>query len=236
MRVCASLPTLARPAPRTAGGLRHRPLRRPLARPRVLDEPSELLADERVAVAPVRRAPARTARRRSAPCPVDVGGRSAGRVAGPQRRGTRPSVPRGGKPLMVPPAPIPTRSNMSVVLRDRPAVVQAADEVGVGDHRVVEEHLVEQRVAGDLDQRADGHAGLVEREREPRDARVLRDVDSRCGRGACRSRPPSPSSSRPSGPRSPSGRRRASRGWRGRRGRSPTPGSLNSWHQATEPS
>ena len=32
-------------------------------------------------------------------------------------------------------------------LRDRPPVVLAADEVGVVDDRVVEEHLVEHRVA-----------------------------------------------------------------------------------------
>ena len=62
-------------------------------------------------------------------------------------------------------------------LRDRPAVALAADEVGVVAHGVVEEHLVEDRVAGHLAQRADRDAGLVEREREPRDALVLRHVE-----------------------------------------------------------
>ena len=58
-------------------------------------------------------------------------------------------------------------------LGDRPAVALAADEVGGVAHRVVEEHLVEDGVAGHLAQRPDGDAGLVEREREPRDAGVL---------------------------------------------------------------
>ena len=55
-------------------------------------------------------------------------------------------------------------------LGDRPAVARAADEVGVVDDGVVEEHLVEDGVAGHLPQRPDGDAGLVELEREPRDA------------------------------------------------------------------
>jgi hypothetical protein len=59
-------------------------------------------------------------------------------------------------------------------LGDRPSVAFTADEVGGIDDRVVEEDLVEHGIAGHLAQRADGHAGLVEREGEPRDALVLR--------------------------------------------------------------
>ncbi len=59
-------------------------------------------------------------------------------------------------------------------LRDRPAVALAADQIGGVTDRVVEEHLVEHGLAGHLAQRADRDAGLVEREREPRDAAVLR--------------------------------------------------------------
>ena len=59
-------------------------------------------------------------------------------------------------------------------LRDRPPATRTADEVGVVAHRVVEEDLVEHRVAGHLAQRPDRDARLVEVEREPRDAGVLR--------------------------------------------------------------
>ena len=48
---------------------------------------------------------------------------------------------------MVPPAPMPDALEHERGLRDRPPVVLAADEVGVVDDRVVEEHLVEHRVA-----------------------------------------------------------------------------------------
>ena len=84
-------------------------------------------------------------------------------------------------------------------LGDRPAVALAADEVGVVAHGLVEEHLVEHRVAGHLPQRADRHSGLVELEREPRDAARAWRRRSRCGRAACRSRPPWPCCSTPSG-------------------------------------
>ena len=62
-------------------------------------------------------------------------------------------------------------------LRHGPAVARAADEVRVVHDRAVDEHLVEERLARHLAQRADLHAGLVEREREPRDARVLGNAE-----------------------------------------------------------
>jgi hypothetical protein len=46
-------------------------------------------------------------------------------------------------------------------VRDRPAVVEATDDVVVVHARVVDEHLVEHGAAGHLPQRADLDAGLV---------------------------------------------------------------------------
>src|SRR6476661_5683418 len=50
----------------------------------------------------------------------------------------------------------------------------AADPRVVGDASVVDEHLVEQCVTGQLTQRAHVDTGLVHVEREPRDALMLR--------------------------------------------------------------
>ena len=64
----------------------------------------------------------------------------------------------------------------------RPAVVEAADQ-RVGRHAGVgHEHLVEQRPAGHLAQRADVDAVLVHVHREVGDALVLGHVGVRCGR------------------------------------------------------
>ena len=54
-----------------------------------------------------------------------------------------------------------------------PAVTGSADdEIGIGE-RAVEEHLAEMFAAGDVAQRPDVDAGLVERHEERRDALVL---------------------------------------------------------------
>ena len=66
-------------------------------------------------------------------------------------------------------------------LGDHPPVALAADEIGVGDDGVVEEDLVEDVVAGHLPQRPDLDARLVQLEREPRDALVLRHVEVGAG-------------------------------------------------------
>ena len=109
-----------------------------------------------------------------------------------RRRPRRPSIPpfgpAGGKPRVPPPAPMPVRSKLSVVCVTAQPLPAPPMRSASSHDRVVEEHLVEHRVAGHLAQRPDRDAGLVEREREPRDARVLRARRSRCGRAACRSR------------------------------------------------
>ena len=66
-------------------------------------------------------------------------------------------------------------------LGDGPAVALPSDEVGGVADRVVEEDLVEHGVAGHLPQGPDGDAGLVEGEREPGDAGVLRDREVGAG-------------------------------------------------------
>ena len=68
---------------------------------------------------------------------------------------------------------------------DRPALPDLPDDVVVGDEHVVEEHLVEQRLTGDLAQRADVHAIGPQVDRDRGDARVLR----RLGVGAHRRQP-----------------------------------------------
>ena len=67
-----------------------------------------------------------------------------------------------------------TRSLASVVRGAAPAVVLLADEAVVGHEHVVEEHLVEHRLAGELAQRPDVDAGRLHVDHEARDAVVLR--------------------------------------------------------------
>ena len=59
---------------------------------------------------------------------------------------------------------------------DRPSVVQRADELIVGHEHLVEEHLVELGVAGDLHERPHLDAGRLHVDDEIRDALVLRRV------------------------------------------------------------
>ena len=71
-------------------------------------------------------------------------------------------------------------------VRDRPSVVQPADEMVVGHEHLVEEHLVELGVAGDLHERPHLDAGRLHVDDEVRDALVLRRV----GIGAREADPP----------------------------------------------
>ena len=131
---------------------------------------------------------------------------------------------------------MPVRSKCSVVCVTAQPLPSPPIEVGVVAHGFVDEHLVEHRLAGHLAQRPDRDAGLVEREREPRDARVLRYVEVGAGEQhpvvglACAC------CSTPSGPlmiqRSPSRSARVVSPARSE----PAPGSLNSWHQPSCPS
>ena len=78
-----------------------------------------------------------------------------------------------------PPDPAPAtiwRSDESVASGDAPPVVHVADTLRVGDARVVEEHLVEVDVAGDVAQRPDLDARLVQVDEEVGDALALGDV------------------------------------------------------------
>ena len=61
-------------------------------------------------------------------------------------------------------------------VRHRPAVVQRADELIVGHVHLVEEHLVEFRVAGELHERPHLDARRLHVDDEVRDALVLRHV------------------------------------------------------------
>ena len=235
MRVWASLPTLASPAPRPrAASVTDRLAVHSPVREHSTNRASFWRIERVVGSARYRRASSKSSSIVSTR--ARAGRRRAPRgVASPELQ--EPALGAGRREVAHGPAGAdPDALEHERGVRDRPAVVQPADQVGVGDHRVVEEHLVEQRMAGDLDQRADGHAGLVDPEREPGDPRVLRGRRRRCGRAASRSRRPWPPSSRPSGPRSPSGRRRASPRVDRPARSEPDPGSLKSWHQATEPS
>ena len=60
--------------------------------------------------------------------------------------------------------------------RHRPAVADAADDVGVGDPRLLDEDLVELALAGDLDQRLGLHPGLLHVHQEVGEALVLGGV------------------------------------------------------------
>ena len=60
--------------------------------------------------------------------------------------------------------------------RHRPAVADAADDVGVGDPRLLDEDLVELALAGDLDQRPDLDALLLHVHQEVGEALVLGGV------------------------------------------------------------
>src|SRR4051812_47710005 len=62
---------------------------------------------------------------------------------------------------------------------DLPPVADATDDVGVGDAHLLEEELVELRLARDLAQRPDGHAGLLHVHEEVGEALVLRDAPVR---------------------------------------------------------
>ena len=171
MMVCwffARLGTPVMSRPRAASAFMR--CRGPLADPGEREHLRQLLTEVRIPLRPAR------ARARAAPAPRGRGcPRAADRSSRRRRaaRGSPPLLPGGGNPPPPPPAPMPRALEQQRRVRDGPAVVHAADQVGVVDDGVVEEHLVEQRAPGHLPQRADGHARLVEAEREPRDARVL---------------------------------------------------------------
>ena len=127
-----------------------------------------------------------------------------------------------------------TRSNISVVsATPQPPSTGPTSLPGV-ERDVVEEDLVEVRLAGDLAQRADRHALGVHRDDEHRQALVLRDVGVRCGRAAGRTPRAARSWSRPSGPRCATCRRAAGARGSGCPARSePAAGSEKSWHQTS---
>jgi hypothetical protein len=83
-----------------------------------------------------------------------------------------------------PPHRVRIADHVALVLERRarhlPALPALADDPVRGRARTVEEHLVEQRAAGHLAQRADRDAGLVHVEQQVGDARVL----GRVGLGA----------------------------------------------------
>ena len=79
------------------------------------------------------------------------------------------------------PLPMNTRSFASVVRAARQPSCSGADEAVVGDEHVVEEHLVEHRLAGQLAQRPDVDARGLHVEHEARDAVVLGRVGVRAG-------------------------------------------------------
>ena len=196
MRVCAILPRLATAWPPPFAASAFARSRVPLPELRVGVEARELLADVRVAGAA--RATAR-ARRRSARLTIRLPPGTGSVAASPARRPSMPPFGPGYREAGVRAA----RADAGALeverrLRDRPAVALAADQVGGVAHGVVEEHLVEHRLAGHLAQRTDRDAGLVEREREPGDAVVLRHREVGARRAACRSRPASPCCSTPS--------------------------------------
>ena len=66
-------------------------------------------------------------------------------------------------------------------VRDRPAPVELADEVVARHEHLLEEHLVELRLSGDLDQRPDVDAGRLHVDDEVRDAPVPGGVRVRAG-------------------------------------------------------
>ena len=124
------------------------------------------------------------------------------------------------------------RSCASVVLATAQPWFELADEVVVGHEHVVEEHLVELGLAGDLDERPDLDARRVHVDDEVRDAAVLRRV----GIGAGQADPPPGelrvATSTPSGPISePAAVDRAAAVVRSDARSEPASGSLNSWHQ-----
>ncbi len=94
-------------------------------------------------------------------------------------------------------------------VRDRPTVVQRADELVVGDEHLVEEHLVELGVAGDLYERPhlDARRGTCRRRGTRCPCASARR--RRSGPGRCPSARTARTTSRPSGPRAASRRRRA---------------------------
>ena len=80
--------------------------------------------------------------------------------------------------------PIDTRSFMSVVSRDLPALADGAERAAVGEADVGEEHLVELGVARHLAQRAHLDAGRLHVDDEGGEAPVLGQRRDRCGRRA----------------------------------------------------
>ena len=149
-------------------------------------------------------------------------------------RACRPSVPAPGSPRATPPAPMPERSKNSVVCVTAHPLPAPPMMSASCAHRVVEEDLVEDRVAGHLPQRPDRHARLVELEREPRDALVLRHREVGAGE-----QHPVVALARHAAPHLLAVDDPAvavAFGARGEPARSePAPGSLNSWHQLTWP-
>ena len=132
---------------------------------------------------------------------------------------------------MVAIAPTVTRSFMSVVERDAPAVADRAEPLRVRDAHVGEVHLVELGVAGELAQRAHLDAGRLHVDEEVGEAPVLGRLGIGAGEQQAPAWPRGPAWSRPSARSPPTRRRRARPGCRAPARSEPAPGSLNSWHQ-----
>ena len=139
----------------------------------------------------------------------------------------RPTVPGSAAPL----PETACRSFMSIEMRDAPPLVDRAEPQRVVDLRVVEEHLAELGVAGDLTQRADGDARLLHRHEERGDPSVLGRVGVGAGEQQAERRDVAeagPHLLPADGPsESPSRTALVARPARSE----PAPGSENSWHQ-----
>ena len=114
---------------------------------------------------------------------------------------------------------------------DRPTVVQRADELVVGHEHLVEEHLVELGVAGDLHQRPHLDARRAACRRRGTRSPCASGRRGRCGRGRFPSGRTARTTSTPSGPERSQPSSTAPAVSSARRGRNPASGSLNSWHQ-----
>ena len=178
MRVWLSLPMLATDWPAAPFRLGLAALGVPQPGLAVRVEPGQLLADERVAVAP--ELLGQLDHVVIAEGELGVGWFVLGRVARPASLHAAAPA-RLGEPRMGTAGSDARTLEVQRGLRDRPTVAFAADQVGVVDHGVVEEDLVEDGVTRHLAQRPDGDAGLLQRESEPGDALVLGDVEVGAG-------------------------------------------------------
>ena len=106
-------------------------------------------------------------------------------------------------------------------VRDRPPLVEPTDEMVLGHEHVVEEHLVELGLAGDLHERPDLDARRLHVDDDVTRCRGASTRRGRCGRARSPTGRTARSSSRPSGPRAASRRRPAPRGCAATRGPSP---------------